>query len=100
MMLPMSAAGRRGPADERRGAPIRSAAVGVSLLAHAVAIGTLLMLKPAPPLATPPEVIEVTVVLEEALAIPQANNLSVAIPRDALVYAPVAPLVSLTHPDV
>lgn len=96
----LSAMGRRSPADERRGAPTRSAAFAMSLLAHAAAMGALLMLKPTPPLATPPEVIEVTVVLEEALTSPQANNLSVAIPRDASVDAPVAPLVSLMNPDV
>lgn len=99
----LSAMGRRSPADERRGAPTRSAAFAMSLLAHAAAMGALLMLKPTPPLATPPEVIEVTVVLEEALTSPQANNLSVAIPRDASVDAPVAParLVNESgcHPD-
>jgi hypothetical protein len=99
-MLPMSATSRGGPADESGGSPTRSAAAGMSLLAHAAAIGALLMLKPAPSLTTPPEAIEVTVVSEETLASTQANNLSGAIPRDALVDVPAAPLVSFMHPEV
>jgi len=76
-----------------------AAAAGMSLLAHAAAIGVLLMLKPAlPPLATPLEVIEVSVVPEEVLA-HRANNLSSALAPDSSADVSTVPVVSLTRPD-
>jgi hypothetical protein len=80
---------------------MRSAAAGMSVLAHAAAICALLMLKPASPLDnTPPESIEVTLAPEETMASPQRDNLSGANRRDDPVDVRAAPLVSLMHPDV
>jgi hypothetical protein len=90
----------KSPPEGNRGAPTLSAAIGISVLAHAAAIGALLMLmlRPAPPLATPLDAIEVSVVPEEALARPR--DLSGALPPDASADVSKSPLASLTRPDV
>lgn len=87
-------------ASDGFGTPMLSAVVGMSLLAHAAAIGVLLMLKPAPPLAAPLEVIEISVMPDEVLARPRANNPSGALPPHASADVSTAPPASLTRPDV
>jgi hypothetical protein len=69
-------------------------------LAHAVAIGALLELKPVPPFAPTLEVIEISLVPEQTLATLGANNLSGTIPQDGSSGVSQMLLLSLTRPDV
>src|SRR5262249_1996059 len=66
--------------DARRKMHASCAAVGVSALAHMIAVGALLMQKPAPYAARPLHVIEISLVPEQSLSGPHANNSSGAIP--------------------
>jgi hypothetical protein len=99
---PMSAPtpSRRALTEESRGAHTLSVAVGVSLSAHAVAIGALLTLKPVPPFAPTLEAIEISLVPEQTLATPRANNLSGTIPQHGSAGVSQMLLLSLTRLDV
>jgi len=77
-----------------------SAAVSVSVLAHAVALGTLLMLKPAQHLAPALQVIEISLVPDQAPDSLQANSLSGAAPGDGSAHVSVVPFLSLTRPEI
>jgi len=68
-----------------------SAVVGVSVLAHMAAIGALVMLEPMPHSVPTVEMIEVSLVPQQALSSPRANNASGAIANASAV----APLLSL-----
>jgi hypothetical protein len=65
-----------------------------------VAIGALLMLKPAPPMAPPLETIEVWIEPEQALGRAYANNMYARIPADGSADVSAAPPLSPTHPNV
>jgi hypothetical protein len=79
-----------------------SAAASLSLLAHAAAIGVLLVLRPPPPFAAPVEEIEVSVMTEvspvsEGIAVrPRTNNLSDAVAGDKSAGTSATTLPSLT----
>src|SRR5262249_1896739 len=78
----------------------RCAAVSVSVVAHAVALGTLLMLKPVLHLAPPLAVIEISLVPDQAPGRLHANNPSGAPPGETAAEVSVAPFLSLTRPAV
>lgn len=96
----ISAPSRRGAKDKHRKLHTPSVAVGVSALAHIAAIGALLTLKPVPHLAPTLEIIEISLVPEQALRSPRTNNLSGAIPGASTVDVSAVPHLSWTHPDV
>ena len=77
-----------------------SAAVSVSVVAHAVALGTLLMLKPVLHSAPPLAVIEISLVPDQAPGRLHANNPSGAPPGETAAEVSVAPFLSLTRPAV
>jgi hypothetical protein len=69
----------------------------VALLAHVAAIGVLLMLKPPQPFAGPPEVFEVSIVVDDA---PRASNPSHTPPSDGSIGGSAIPSPAPIHPDV
>ena len=96
----ISAPSRRGAKDRHRKLHTPSVAVGASALAHIAAIGALLTLKPVPHLAPTLEMIEISLVSEQALRSPRTNNLSGAIPGASTVDVSAVPRLSWTRPDV
>src|ERR1700751_5654958 len=82
MILPTSVTSRRDPAEPSRSTPMPSMAIGIALLAHAPAIGVLLMLKPPQPFAAPPELFEVSIMVEDD---PRPNNLAPTIRGDGSI---------------
>jgi hypothetical protein len=97
MILPTSVTSRRGEAEESRSALAPSAAIGMALLAHAAAIGALLMFKPPQPFATPPEPFEVSILIEDdpRPGIPPRTS-----PSDGSIGWSAMPLPGPNRPDV
>jgi hypothetical protein len=94
MTLPTSVTSWR---DEGRSIPLPSTPVGMALLAHAAAIGVLLMLKPPQPFVAPPEVFEVSIVVEDDA---RPNNLPRTTPNDGSIGGSAMPLPPPDRPDV
>jgi len=82
-----------------RSAHTLSGAVGVSVLAHAVAIGALVTLWPTPFPAPDLDVIEVSIVTEQPPSRAAANNKNIRMPPDGPADIPAAPALTSTDPS-